>query len=163
MIAKEVSTIDKDHFRLDTHHEHSRDLFQAAGLMETALVKEYASNEGHDNIPIEWDEPLSDHLPGFGRHYKQHTEKLEDTFWRFFWAFGCGISLVGPMLIMVLIDSKLAKLLTASIAIILYGIVVAIISAELIPGIKLPDFGIRDVVAVTLAYAAVMVVFVGVS
>ena len=65
-----------------------------------------------------------------------------------------GIALIGPMLIMTLHQSRNTSLITASVATFLFALVIAFAAR---------DSAGKDVLAITAAYAAVLVVFVGTS
>lgn len=65
-----------------------------------------------------------------------------------------GIALIGPMLIMTLHQSRNTSLITASVATFLFALVMAFAAR---------DSAGKDVLAITAAYAAVLVVFVGTS
>jgi len=66
------------------------------------------------------------------------------------------------MLLMVLHNTLLTTLIATSVSVIIFAFVVALISSGLI-GMKAVDLGPKDVLATTAAYAAVLVVFVGVK
>lgn len=68
-------------------------------------------------------------------------------------AFG-GIALIGPMLLMVLHRDLNTSIITASVATVLFALLLAVAARSL---------GGKDVLAATAAYAAVLVVFVGTS
>jgi hypothetical protein len=70
---------------------------------------------------------------------------------RFFAALFGGITLIGPMLLMVLHKDKATDLSTTSVAVFLFAIVVAYFS----------DAAPENIVSIVAAYAAVLVVFVG--
>lgn len=72
---------------------------------------------------------------------------------RFFITAICGASLIAPMIIMSLDKSLVKSLVTTSVAIVL---VAAFLSA-------IPGPGYSDIIAATATYAAVLVVFVGLS
>jgi hypothetical protein len=73
---------------------------------------------------------------------------------RLLMALGGGVALVGPMLIMVLRPTRLTVVLTPSVCVIATAICLAIFMVDSQP---------KDVLACTAAYAAVLVVFVGVG
>jgi hypothetical protein len=102
-------------------------------------------------------------LPGEPRHAALRDDKIQEATQRFVWGLGGGLALIGPMLLMVLHKTLLTTLLTSSVAVILFAFLIAMISSGLIPGTKTIDLGPRDVLAATATYAAVLVVFVGVS
>jgi archaellum biogenesis protein FlaJ (TadC family) len=71
---------------------------------------------------------------------------------RLFMALGGGLALVAPMLIMVLHPQKLTVILTTSCFVVAVAGLLAVFMNDSQP---------KDVVACTVAYAAVLVVFVG--
>lgn len=73
---------------------------------------------------------------------------------RLFAALFDGISLIAPMLIMTLHQTRLTSLLTTSIFVIAVAVVLAYV---------MEDAQNKDIVAATAAYAAVLVVFVGMA
>jgi hypothetical protein len=84
-------------------------------------------------------------------HNKQQRER---EFWRRLrMALFGGVALVGPMLIMVLYKHLLTSLLTVSLSVFLFALVVAVFSTGT------PE----NVLTAVAAYAAVLVVFVGAS
>ncbi|KAK3313287.1 hypothetical protein B0H66DRAFT_565763 [Apodospora peruviana] len=83
---------------------------------------------------------------------KAKEVKERQALWaRIFMALGGGLSLVGPMLIMVLHPTKLTALTTTSCFVTGIAVVLAVFMRDSQP---------KDVVACTAAYAAVLVVFV---
>lgn len=87
------------------------------------------------------------------RLYHNKEKKLKGFFERLYMAIFGGISLVGPMVLMVLYKHPLTPLLTVSISVFVFALAMAIFSTEK-PG---------TVLAAVAAYAAVLVVFVGTS
>jgi len=73
---------------------------------------------------------------------------------RFGMALFGGVALIVPMVIMALYQGVVLHLVTASVATVIFAVIVAV-SAQ--------DAAGKDVVAATAAYAAVLVVFVGAS
>jgi hypothetical protein len=71
---------------------------------------------------------------------------------RFIIAFVTGVSLIVPMVVMSLHKSLTKSLVTTSVAVFLFAVFASLIQAQN-----------SDIVAATAAYAAVLVVFVGVS
>ncbi len=91
-------------------------------------------------------------LAGEGR-----AAQLKQSDWQLFvgrliMAFTGGVFLIGPMLIMVLINTLVASLVTTSVCVLVFGVVMSL-SVE----------NKFDVMSGTAAYAAVLVVFVGTS
>ena len=88
--------------------------------------------------------------------FSQRTRLIKDrSLWAFLRRFAAalfgGITLVGPMLLMVLHKDKATDLSTTSVAVFLFAIIVAYFS----------DAAPETIVSVVAAYAAVLVVFVG--
>jgi hypothetical protein len=83
---------------------------------------------------------------------QQETKKaFSERLWM--GAFG-GLALIGPMLLMVLHRDLNTSVITASVATILFALILAMMGRSLAG---------KDVLAATAAYAAVLVVFVGTS
>ena len=87
------------------------------------------------------------------REAAERNEWLETRFKRFSLAFFAGISLVGPMLLMTLVSTLRCSLATTSVATLLFALAITYFT----------KVGERDIVVITAAYAAVLVVFVGAS
>lgn len=87
------------------------------------------------------------------RLYHNRRQRKSEFLKRLQMAVFGGIALVGPMLIMVLYKHQLTSLLTVSISVFLFALVVATFSTGT------PE----TVLAAVAAYAAVLVVFVGAS
>ncbi|CZR66333.1 uncharacterized protein PAC_16234 [Phialocephala subalpina] len=169
LILKSASVAENDQFRITTHTALSACLIEEAGMLTKEMIF-----RAQEHLPVEERlslrllEPLdrnstTSRLPGEPRHAALKDDKIQEATQRFFWGIGGGLALIGPMLLMVLHKTLLTTLLTSSLAVILFAFVVAMISSGLIPGTKTIDLGPRDVLAATATYAAVLVVFVGVS
>lgn len=65
-----------------------------------------------------------------------------------------GVALIGPVILMVLHSSTATSLITTSVATVLFAMVLAVFGNK---------FTGQDVLGVTAAYAAVLVVFIGTS
>jgi hypothetical protein len=81
------------------------------------------------------------------------TRKMENFWERFYMAAFGGIALVGPMLIMVLHRGKATSLVTVSVSVLLFAIIIS----------KYSTGTPEAVLGIVAAYAAVLVVFVGTS
>jgi hypothetical protein len=92
-------------------------------------------------------------LPGHARKSFNRARSLNDFLNRCIFALFGGISLIGPMLLMVLHKNILTTLLTVSVSVVIFGCLVAVFSTGT------PE----NVLAAVAAYAAVLVVFVGAS
>jgi hypothetical protein len=93
-------------------------------------------------------EPVGGTRGGENRNISQNM-RLQ----RVFMALIGGFFLVGPMLLMVLVNTRTASLITSSLCVLVFGLVMAAFFLE-------RPF---DVLSGTAAYAAVLVVFVGTS
>jgi hypothetical protein len=94
---------------------------------------------------------------------------------RFVVAVVGGLSLIAPMLIMVLCKSLVASLVTVSVSVLIFAVAMAAwpLVFEHLPWVRRwraaggdemsHQFGAKEVLFVTAAYAAVLVVFVGTS
>ena len=92
-------------------------------------------------------------LPGGSRSSKQSQILSRNVWERFMWALLGGLALVGPMLLMVLHKDKVTTLTTASVATLAFALCAA----------TLTDKTSLELTGATAGYAAVLVVFVGVS
>jgi hypothetical protein len=92
-------------------------------------------------------------LPGGSRRHLNRTRKMENFWERFYMAAFGGIALVGPMLIMVLHRGKATSLVTVSVSVLLFAIIIS----------KYSTGTPEAVLGIVAAYAAVLVVFVGTS
>jgi hypothetical protein len=132
--------------------------------MKAQLPREKArvshENPRHDVSTKDERPQYSDYLPGFGRQYSQAKKKTTKVFQLFGWAFGGGLSLIAPMLVMRLHHTLLTQLLTTSIAVMLFAFCIAAFAAGAFPRFGPVDLGPQDVLTATAAYAAVLVVFV---
>ena len=87
-------------------------------------------------------------------HRDETTQIVKAAIIRFTMAFFGGVALVGPMLVMTLHKSRNTSLITTSISVLFFAMVVAYFARKASP---------QEVLAATAAYAAVLVVFVGTS
>ncbi|KIM96549.1 hypothetical protein OIDMADRAFT_148366 [Oidiodendron maius Zn] len=87
------------------------------------------------------------------REQQERTIWIIETRTRFVMAIIGGLMLIIPMLIMTLVPSRLTSILTVSISVLIFSILVAIASTA----------KPQEVLGATAAYAAVLVVFVGTS
>jgi hypothetical protein len=99
-------------------------------------------------------------LPSYPRHSKISKDKYAEINRRFWWGFGGGLALVGPMLIMRLHPTLLTQLLTTGLSVTAFALSVAVIFGGLIPYLGPLDLAPKDVLTATAAYAAVLVVFI---
>jgi hypothetical protein len=92
-------------------------------------------------------------LPGDSRAHIIRQRELEAIVKRFGVALAGGMALLIPMLIMVLHKDLLTTLLTVSVAIVIFSVLIAVYSHQTT----------SEILTLTAAYAAVLVVFVGAS
>jgi VIT1/CCC1 family predicted Fe2+/Mn2+ transporter len=114
-----------------------------------AKNRDYESRPKFPILSSTWDDI------GLGLHGR--GEQLKRREWQLFMervvmAFTGGAFLVGPMLIMVLVNSLVASLVVTSVAVLLFGLVMCFMVDKKF-----------DVMSGTAAFAAVLVVFVGTS
>ena len=102
-----------------------------------------------------YDIPVPEYAGYGGFSHKHDAEgRLSEEFWgRLRVAILTGLSLIAPMLFMKLYDNLIAQLVTASVAVLVLGAILA----------YLEEMQKKDVVGATAAYAAVLVVFIGTS
>ncbi|KAI0157626.1 hypothetical protein GGR57DRAFT_460468 [Xylariaceae sp. FL1272] len=164
-IVARTSTVEHDPFRISTHEELSRELFDEGGFLMEDFLRNRLPTRGRgrhlERIPLALQKPTPRQLPGEARHAKHVTERRKEAVLRFAWVVAGSLFILAPILLMVLFTLRLASLLVTFISIILFAFVVSGISEDLIPGIGLDNFGLKDALASTLAYAAVLVVFLG--
>lgn len=91
-------------------------------------------------------------LPGQSRHMANDAKRLQLRLKRLVMGLFSGLSLIGPMLIMVLHKDLLTALLTTSVSTVLFAFIIAIIAQ---------DMQGESMLAAVAAYAAVLVVFIG--
>ena len=122
--------------------------------VERELLREYdlINEQQYFDLP-----PAPDHeypeLPGLRTMFENKEKRRADKLSKLYHALGGGIALVLPTVVMVLVPGKSCSLLTTSVCVIAFSFVVAL-------GSKLKP---QEILAVTAAYAAVLVVFVGTS
>lgn len=131
-----------------TERRTDREVISSALLAFSERVK-----DGSSNPPFFQKAEETDHIPIGGTRYDLLEKKKKEGFWeRTLFALVGGGFLIGPMLLMVLHNTRVTALVSTSIAVILCGVLAAW---------KLTDP--LSVVSVTAAYAAVLVVFIGTS
>lgn len=159
---------DQDPFVLSATRPYERILIQACGK---ELSDELQNLPGFDTthpsygyyVEIQSDLSLSETLPppqtpqnwdlfGGSRNVRNKKQAFEHFLQRVGMAVLGGAFLIGPMHIMVLHPGKISNLVTTSVSVVLFGTLVAAVLEKMF-----------DVLSVTAAYAAVLVVFVGTS
>lgn len=91
-------------------------------------------------------------LPGGLRTRENRRKRLQNLRFRLATALFGGAALVGPMLIMILVDGLVSKLVTTCVSVLFFGLIVAC---------AWEDAKLSDVMGAVAAYTAVLVVFVG--
>jgi Family of unknown function (DUF6594) len=92
-------------------------------------------------------------LPGGWRNHMNKVRRAQETLQRFWMALAGGAALVAPMILMVLHKDLVTTLVTVSVSVFIFAVLIAPLSSQ-------EPF---NIVGATAAYAAVLVVFVGAS
>ncbi|KAK5126614.1 hypothetical protein LTR85_009548 [Meristemomyces frigidus] len=142
MQEKAANGFDNDPFLLMTSKQMERELMQDHGLLDHL--------DSHDDLPPSLDEE-DPRLPGVGRTARIHAAQLENRFNKLYSALGGGLALIVPMIIMRLETGTVSCLVTTSGCVLIFSLVIAYRS----------NMRPNDILAVTAAYTAVLVVFVG--
>lgn len=142
----EYSAKAKNSLRLDPFVLTSARSLERGMMLEANLV----STEKKIENCRDFNDPI---LPGGSRRHLNRTRKMENFWERFYMAAFGGIALVGPMLIMVLHRGKATSLVTVSVSVLLFAIIIS----------KYSTGTPEAVLGIVAAYAAVLVVFVGTS
>jgi len=143
MAEKRTLKFEKDPFKLVT-----------SNALDSKIIE-----EADIALPIRRDQrrylqqPDFPKLPGDSRAHIIRQREVEAIGRRFGVALVGGMALLIPMLIMVLHKDLLTTLLTVSVAIIIFSVLIAIYSHQTT----------SEILTLTAAYAAVLVVFVGTS
>ncbi|KAI8633778.1 hypothetical protein F5Y19DRAFT_415022 [Xylariaceae sp. FL1651] len=161
-ILSRTSTADNDPFRISSHEQLSMTLLHEAGFLDREFLQPLLPRDRRGRqFGLRLQMPQWYSLPGDPRHAKLETERQTELIVRFGWTVAGSLFLLVPVLIMVLVPSLLASLIVTSVSILLFAFVISQISEGFIPGLALENFGLKDALASTLAYAAVLVVFLG--
>ncbi|KAK4545412.1 hypothetical protein LTR36_002762 [Oleoguttula mirabilis] len=142
MQEKAANGFDNDPFLLMTSKQMERELMQDHGLLDHV--------DSRDDLPPSLDEE-DPRLPGVGRTARIHAAQLENRFNKLYSALGGGLALIVPMIIMRLETGTVSCLVTTSSCVLIFSLVIAYRS----------NMRPNDILAVTAAYTAVLVVFVG--
>ena len=143
MGEKRTLDFEKDPFKLVTSKALDDKIIEEAGIPLPV---------GRDHLQKPYDF-ISPQLPGDSRAHIIRQREVEAIVKRFGVALVGGMALLIPMLIMVLHKDLLTTLLTVSVAVIIFSVLVAIYSHQTT----------SEILTLTAAYAAVLVVFVGAS
>ncbi|KAI7233451.1 hypothetical protein KC330_g5369 [Hortaea werneckii] len=146
MREKEKLGYDGDPFLIKSSRALERDVLEARGLIPGHLLP-----KGDLPPPYDYKHPLLSNASG--RHHANEMTMKKQRPERFAMASFGGLLIIVPMLIMANVPGKVASLVTSCVAIIIFAGLITL-------GTKL---GPHEVLASVAAYAAVLVVFVGLS
>ncbi|KAI7197964.1 glutamine synthetase/guanido kinase [Hortaea werneckii] len=147
MREKEKLGYDRDPFIVKSSRALERDILKNSGLIPRHLLP-----QGELPPPYDHKRPLLSNGSG-GRHHANEQTTKKQRLERFAMASFGGLLIIVPMLIMANVPGKIASLVTSCVAIVIFAALVTL-------GTKL---GPHEVLASVAAYAAVLVVFVGLS
>jgi hypothetical protein len=122
-----------------------------SGMSESEVLELIGELTKLENTKIQGIEEVFD-LRSSDKSWEKTGKEVKRFFLRISMAVFGGLTLIIPMLIMVLYPGLLTVLLTTSISVLVFGIVLAVAIKDAEP---------KDIVVTTAAYAAVLVVFVG--
>ena len=142
MQEKASNGFDHDPFLLMTTKQMEREMMLDSGLI--------TAHEMVDGLPPAFDKS-NPALPGVGRTARVHATEARARTINLLCALLGGLALIIPMIIMKLVPTQACVLVTTTSFVLAFALVIALLS-----GLK-PN----EVLAVTAAYAAVLVVFVG--
>ncbi|KAI6810502.1 hypothetical protein KC340_g16748 [Hortaea werneckii] len=137
---------DKDPFLLKSSRALERGILESSGF-----IPHHVLPKGELPLPYDHEHPLLSNA--FGRHHANEATSKKQRLERFAMASFGGLLIIVPMLIMANVPGKVASLVTSCVAIAIFAALVTL-------GTKL---GPHEVLASVAAYAAVLVVFVGLS
>lgn len=138
---------DKDPFLMKSSRALERGVFENLGL-----IPDHVLPQGELPPPEDQDQPLLFNESD-GRYHANEQITKKQRLERFAMASFGGLLIIVPMLIMANVPGKVASLVTSCVAIIIFAGLITL-------GTKL---GPHEVLASVAAYAAVLVVFVGLS
>ncbi|KAI7553157.1 hypothetical protein KC331_g1419 [Hortaea werneckii] len=138
---------DRDPFLIKSSRALERGVLESLGLIPRHVLP-----KGELPLPYDHEHPFLSIEYG-GRHYANEQTTKEKRLERFAMASFGGLLIIVPMLIMANVPGKIASLVTSCVAITIFAALVTL-------GTKL---GPHEVLASVAAYAAVLVVFVGLS
>ncbi|KAI7345299.1 hypothetical protein KC354_g14811 [Hortaea werneckii] len=138
---------DRDPFLMKSSRALERGILESSGL-----IPHHVLPKGTLPLPEDHQHPLLSSESG-GRHHANEMTLRQQRLERFAMASFGGLLIIVPMLIMANVPGKVASLVTSCVAIAIFAALVTL-------GTKL---GPHEVLASVAAYAAVLVVFVGLS
>lgn len=130
---------EKDPFFISTHSFLQHKILRRTNLLDRDYI---AKDDDRPQLPLD------------SRPRARMLRDMEEFITRFAFAVFGGLSLVGPMILMVLRKDILTSLLTVSVSVLLFAFIVSIWAVDASPSV---------VMTMVTAYAAVLVVFVGAS
>ncbi|KAK5111299.1 hypothetical protein LTR85_012194 [Meristemomyces frigidus] len=142
MQEKARSGFDRDPFLLMTSKQSEREMMEGHGLMRGVEQLEYLHLAPDSEKPV---------LPGVGRTARILAAQSQSRKLNVVSALAGGLALIVPMIIMRLIPGKVCSLVTTSSFVACFAVAIALLS----------DLRPNEILGVTAAYAAVLVVFVG--
>ncbi|KAK4628932.1 hypothetical protein CLAFUW4_08143 [Fulvia fulva] len=143
MQEKAANGFEDDPFLLMTSKQMEKDLMEDYGL-----VPDFVDPRG--DLPTAHDS-ADPRLPGIGRTDRLHRAQLENKYHKLYSVLGGGLALIIPMVIMRLEPGKVSCLVTTCGCVAIFSLAIAFRS----------DMRPNEILAVTAAYTAVLVVFVG--
>ncbi|OTA25466.1 hypothetical protein BTJ68_12674 [Hortaea werneckii EXF-2000] len=147
MREKAVGGYDHDPFLIKSSRALERGVLESSGLIPDHLLP-----KGDLPLPCDHEHPLLSNESG-GRHYANEQTTKKQRIERFAMASFGGLLIIVPMLIMANVPGKVASLVTSCVAITIFAALVTLVT----------KLGPHEVLASVAAYAAVLVVFVGLS
>ncbi|KAI6790348.1 hypothetical protein KC361_g7966 [Hortaea werneckii] len=147
MREKDKLGYDRDPFLVKSSRALERDVLESSGL-----IPDHVLPKGELPLPYDHEHPVLANENG-GRHHANKATSKKQRLERFAMASFGGLLIIVPMLIMANVPGKVASLVTSCVAIAIFAALVTL-------GTKL---GPHEVLASVAAYAAVLVVFVGLS
>ncbi|KAK6440872.1 hypothetical protein LTR95_002914 [Oleoguttula sp. CCFEE 5521] len=125
-------------------------LLQTSKQMEREMMRHYHLLPRQRRLTKAWDYDRP-RLPGIGRRAKLERDQGQLKTKKLYYALAGGLSLIIPMLIMRLVPGVVCSLVTTSVAVLLFAIIVA----------RRSSLQPQEILGIVAAYAAVLVVFVG--
>jgi hypothetical protein len=149
------SLLQKDPFLVTS--ERRGDQIMLDSIMQKLLVAENdeikLSKPISRSITTTWEKDKHGYHEPIGgtRRENSKASHLQSVEWRFAMALLAGFFLIGPMWLIVLHNTRYTALISTTVLVILFGFLMAIFQTDY-----------KDVLSNTAAYAAILIVFVGV-